>query len=135
MDSAGDGPEIQGTPTPAISNFFADFSCGSDAYSNVSYKSIFDDSIVGQINHYLWCFQAEFGVEEFEVKKKAKSGVWRYMNRNKARTKALCMVNQCRTIIKTTNSGTSSCRRHLRKAHGIEVTLLRVDWEPFTYLR
>lgn len=30
------------------------------------------------------------------------------------------MVEECGSIIKTTNSGTSGCRNHLKKAHNID---------------
>lgn len=66
-------------------------------------------------------FQDECAEAEFCPNKKI-TGVWLYMYRNKAKTKAQCMVDGCGTIIKTPNSGTSGCHRHLKNTHDIEVS-------------
>lgn len=44
------------------------------------------------------------------------------MARNKKGSLAMCMVDECRHIIKTPNCGTSGCRHHLINAHGVDLS-------------
>lgn len=68
----------------------------------------------------------EFDEENFRKNIK-KKGVWQYMARNHAKTKAKCMVDECGLIVKTPNSGTSGCHTHLKKAHNFDCSTVRQE--------
>lgn len=69
--------------------------------------------------------QVELEVKESPAKYRTKSGVWEHMFRVMDGTMAQCMVGDCLAVVKTPNSGTSSCRRHLKSVHNIEVSFLK----------
>lgn len=51
------------------------------------------------------------------------------MTRIDGGTKARCAVNECGTIIKMPNSGTSGCRVHLKRIHNIDLEAMADDPE------